>query len=97
MEIQLLYFDGCPNVEEAERRVRDALGDRSGVSLVCHQVADFEEAERVGMHGSPTILIDGTDPFATSDTPASWSCRVYAPADGSHGVPSLERLVDVLR
>lgn len=96
MEIQLLYFEGCPNVVEAERRVRDALGDRPEVSVIRHQVADIEEAERVGMHGSPTILIDGTDPFADSDTPVSWSCRVYSPADGSQGVPSLERLVEVL-
>ena len=97
MDIRLVYFDGCPNVDEAERQVRDALGDRSDVSLVRHRVADSEEAERVGMHGSPTILVDGTDPFATSETPVSWSCRIYAPTDGSHGVPSLERLVEVLR
>ncbi len=96
MEIRLLYFEDCPNIVEAESRVRDALGDRADVSVIRHQVANIEEAERVGMHGSPTILIDGTDPFADSDTPVSWSCRVYSPADGSHGVPSLERLVEVL-
>ncbi len=96
MEILLLYFDGCPNVEEAERRVREALGGRSDVSLVRHEVADIEEAERVGMRGSPTILVNGTDPFADSDTPVSWSCRMYGRGDGSHGVPSVERLVEVL-
>lgn len=96
MEIQLLYFEGCPNVEEAASRVRDALGDRPEVSVIRHQVADIEEAERVGMHGSPTILIDGTDPFDSDDTLVSWSCRVYGPDDGSQGVPSLERLVEVL-
>ena len=96
MEILLLYFDGCPNVEEAESRVREALGDRSDATLVRHEVADIAEAERVGMRGSPTILVDGADPFAGSDTPVSWSCRVYGAGDGSHGVPSVERLVEVL-
>ena len=95
MEIRLLYFDSCPNVDEAERRLRQAIGDRTDVSLVLQQVLDAEEAERVGLHGSPTILIDGDDPFGSGQA-ASWSCRLYLPPDGSDGVPSLQRLTEVL-
>ena len=35
-----------------------------------------EEAARYGMQGSPTILIDGRDPFAEPGAAASLSCRL---------------------
>jgi hypothetical protein len=92
VEVRVLYFEGCPNAAEAERRVRQAVADRADIEVVLERVDDPADAARLGMHGSPTILVDGTDPFATPDTPTSWSCRVYPPTLGSHGVPTVERL-----
>ena len=47
---------------------RSEPGDRCSIG-------DEDQAARRGMHGSPTILIDGIDPFAVPGQPASVSCR----------------------
>lgn len=52
-----------------------------------------EEADRVDFRGSPTILVDGVDPFADeSDPVGGLSCRVYETADGPAGSPTLDQL-----
>jgi hypothetical protein len=45
--------------------------------------------------GSPTILIDGRDPFAGA-TPVGPVCRRYPTEHGLDFAPSLEQLVEVL-
>jgi hypothetical protein len=50
---------------------------------ITHSVVDTpEEAERTGFRGSPSILINGVDPFADSDDPVGLSCRVYQTPEG---------------
>ena len=50
------------------------------------------------MHGSPTLLIDGTDPFAAPGQPPSLSCRFYRDTTGlTEGAPSVETLRQVLQ
>ncbi|MEY9936759.1 organomercurial lyase [Streptacidiphilus sp. MAP5-3] len=50
------------------------------------------------MHGSPTLLVDGRDPFAAPGTAATVSCRLYRSADGRvDGAPSVEALRQILR
>ena len=45
------------------------------------------------MHGSPTILVDGIDPFAEPGQPASVSCRLYRHGNGQvDGAPSVSQL-----
>jgi hypothetical protein len=45
------------------------------------------------MHGSPTILVDGTDPFAGPGEAASVSCRLYRGSDWRpEGAPSVSQL-----
>ena len=56
-----------------------------------------EAAEQYGFRGSPTIIIDGSDPFADPDAPIGLSCRVYATEDGYAGSPSLDQLRAALR
>ncbi|MFD5193194.1 alkylmercury lyase family protein [Streptomyces sp. NPDC058357] len=77
----------CPNAQPALEQVTFALGGREAeVELV--EVVDEAEAARLGMYGSPTILIDGTDPFAPPGAVPSLSCRLYRAADGTvAGVP----------
>ncbi|HET6192893.1 MAG TPA: hypothetical protein VFE59_38505, partial [Trebonia sp.] len=53
------------------------LAGRPGVSVEYRVVSTPEEAARYGMQGSPTILIDGRDPFAEPGAAASLSCRLY--------------------
>jgi len=67
MKITIQYFDGCPHWKLADERVQSVLRGlaRDDVSLA-HQLIDSpEDATRFGFHGSPTILIDGRDAFAT--------------------------------
>ena len=64
MDIALLYFDGCPSWKVADERLRAIAADRPDITVRHHRVDTVEEADRVGFHGSPSILVDGVDVFA---------------------------------
>ncbi|MER5536730.1 alkylmercury lyase family protein [Streptomyces mirabilis] len=66
----------------AQERVRAALAGRTA-RVEAVEVRDAAEAAQWGMTGSPTVLIDGTDPFAQAGTGPSMSCRIYRHADGT--------------
>ena len=82
------------SADEARRRLAEVLGDDSTVEMRC--VADAGDAEREHLNGSPTILIDGIDPFGVAPT-ASWSCRLFDTESGPAGVPSLTQLRTALQ
>jgi hypothetical protein len=91
MTITILYFDGCPNWELARERVIEAAqlaGSTNDIEL--RRVDSPEDAEQVGFAGSPTILIDGADPFPNGTT--GFACRLYG---GDHA-PSVTDLVRAL-
>jgi hypothetical protein len=93
MHVTVLAVPGCPNVALLEEQLASALEDRPGVTVSRHVIADEAEAASRGLHGSPTILINGTDPFAEPGQPASMSCRLYRDSDGRmSGVPSAGQL-----
>ncbi len=92
MEIEIVYFEGCPNIAEAQQRVAVAIRSRADVTVRLRRVENPAEAEQAGMYGSPTILINSVDPFAGPDISTSWGCRYYPPSVGSHGVPSIAQL-----
>lgn len=89
MRITVLAVPDCPNARLAQDRLAQALDGRSAeVELV--EVTDEEEAVRRGMTGSPTILIDGIDPFAEPGASANISCRLYEGTDGRRqGAPGV--------
>ncbi|CAN7247213.1 DF family (seleno)protein [Knoellia sp. LjRoot47] len=93
MKIELLFFDGCPNSAVAEERLLTALrGAGLGhVDIERIKVTDPEHAERLGFTGSPTVRVNGRDPFATGDEKVGFACRVYTGPDGLSGAPSLEQ------
>jgi hypothetical protein len=95
VEVAVLYFDGCPNWRTADQRV-SALADERGITVTRRKVTTSHEAEAVGLRGSPTILVDGRDPFARGDEPAGLSCRVYQTPDGPAGAPTMAQLRAVL-
>ena len=99
VDVTLRYFDGCPNWQVAEARVRqvlDATG-RADVVVNHERVETPEDAERLGFVGSPTLLIDGRDPFAMPGAPVGLACRVYSTPDGLAGSPTVEQLTEVLQ
>ena len=92
MDITLLYFDDCPNWRVAEERLAAIAAERADLKVTRHLVDTLEEAERVGFHGSPSILVDGVDVFAETGAGVGLSCRVYRTPDGLAGAPTLEQL-----
>jgi len=97
MELTLLTVPACPNAATFEERLAAALAGHPGAVLRRREVADEREAALAGMHGSPTLLIDGVDPFAAPEKAPSLSCRLYRnPAGRTEGAPSVEALREAL-
>jgi hypothetical protein len=97
MEIDLLYVPDCPNRAAARELIELALARTQLAAVVREQeIHSGEEAERLGMRGSPTILIDGRDPFAGGAGPAAMSCRLYRRDAGVSGVPPVSQLIEAL-
>ncbi len=98
VDITLLYFDGCPNWRDADEHLKWALAAAGeGDVVMRRQVVDtVEEAERVGFLGSPTVLIDGRDPFAAPGVAPGLSCRVYRTETGVAGSPTVAQLRDAI-
>ncbi len=96
MRVTLLYFDGCPNWRDVDQELR-ALSDELGFELERRRVDTPEQAESLVFRGSPTVLVDGRDPFARGDEPTGLACRVYVAPDGLRPAPTLEQLREALR
>jgi hypothetical protein len=96
MKITVQYFEDCPNWRILDERVRELTAGRDDVSLSLQRVVTEEEAERIGFLGSPTLIVDGVDPFAQPGRPTGLTCRVYETPDGPAGAPSVSQLTDAL-
>jgi hypothetical protein len=93
MDLVLLTIPDCPNAVAFEERLAAALAGHPAAVVRRRVVGDEREAAEAGMHGSPTLLVDGSDPFAAPGEPPSLSCRLYRDASGRTGpVPSVEEL-----
>ena len=85
MKIQLLYFEGCPNVDAARAAVREALAI-DAVDAVVEEIDVEAPAAPAWARGwgSPTILVEGEDVAGQSPLGSS-CCRLYA-----GGAPSVD-------
>ena len=93
--IEVLYFEGCPNLAPTlalAHEVLSELGLSGEVREV--EVRTPEDAERLRFLGSPSLRVDGKDiePGAESRTDYALSCRLY----GDGGFPPKELLVAAL-
>ncbi len=98
VKVTLQYFPGCPNWRAAEAQVCRALellGLPRG-ALALQVVLTPEDAEAVGFRGSPTVLVDGVDPFADLSAPVGLSCRLFPTEEGLAGSPTLAQLLTAL-
>ena len=93
--MRLVYFDECPHWVVAEERLRSALASvgRNDETIQRVLVETPEDAERLGFIGSPTILLDGRDPFATGNEQQALACRVFSTPDRGAGAPTGAKLV----
>jgi hypothetical protein len=91
--VTIQFFDGCPGWTLARDNL-EAAARELGVTLdVTEQrVETVEDAERLGFAGSPTILLDGVDPFSSSAGRPALACRLYTTPDGPTGAPTIAQL-----
>ena len=97
MEIELRFFDDCPNWKATSTLLRSII-DELGLdaTLLTRRVETPEEAAALAFHGSPTVIINGEDPFADKDAPVGLACRIYRTETGFTGAPSAEQLRNAL-
>lgn len=99
MNVELLYWEGCPSYPEARELLEDVLRERGlDVEIRVRHVATREEATKLRFPGSPTIRIDGRDVDpAGADDPPALNCRIYLLPDGRVSpVPSRQQLEEAL-
>jgi len=86
MSIELIYFEGCPNVGAARGNLRSAL-DMLGLA---HEWTEWdleapEAPDRVRGYGSPTVLVNGLDVTGAAEGPAGLACSAA-------GAPQVESI-----
>jgi hypothetical protein len=98
LELSVLAVPDCPNGPVMLERLGLVLADYPDARVTGRVVRDEAAAARLGMHGSPTLLVNGIDPFAALGSPASVSCRIYRDESGrSQGAPSVAALRQAMR
>jgi hypothetical protein len=96
MRLQILHVPDCPNTGVLIARLDGLLTGRGDVVVQQEVIRDEREAAARGMTGSPTLLIDGSDPFSAG-RPPSMSCRLYLDESGAAvGAPSVAQLREAL-
>ena len=90
MNVELLWFEDCPNHEAAETMLAEVLAE-NGVSVEINriEVPDVETGNEVTFPGSPTIRINGVDvePDWEVCEDCTPRCRLYFTEDGFSGIP----------
>ena len=101
VNVELLWWEGCPSTERALEAVREALDELGlgGVEVQMREIETDDDALEAGFVGSPTILIDGVDLVpAAAEEPIGLSCRVYRRRDGRISpLPDPDDLREALR
>lgn len=90
IDVALLWFEGCPNHEAAERLLRE-VARRRGIEVRIErvEVPDEQTGIEVCFPGSPTIRVRGVDvePGWAPCDDCTPRCRVYPTDEGLRGVP----------
>ncbi|GAB3269567.1 hypothetical protein GCM10027449_03830 [Sinomonas notoginsengisoli] len=66
------------------------------VDVFAIEVQDGTQASRLGFAGSPTILVNGRDPFPAIPT-QQLACRTFQTPRGPAVLPDKEQLTDAIR
>jgi hypothetical protein len=95
VDIEFLYWEGCPSHPEARQLLDDVLAERGlDAEVKVREVLTQAEAEELRFPGSPTIRVDGRDVDQDGATARpALNCRIYTTADGRPSpVPTREQL-----
>jgi len=98
MQIELLYFDGCPSWEVGLKNLEAALQEEGlPASVEMVKVTDNDDAARLKFLGSPHFRVDGQDLWSEERENYSLSCRVYPTPEGIKGFPTVAMLREQLK
>ena len=93
MKLEILQVPDCPNAAVLAARLAELADAWPDLTVTREIVTTARDARRLGMTGSPTLLADGTDPFARPGQTPSISCRLYHDEQGrAVSAPSLGQL-----
>ena len=90
MKIEFLWFEDCPNHQDARALLRTVMADRRLTNVIEEiDATESSVAERHRFPGSPTIRINGRDVEPGFHDPGDYTprCRLYQAAAGLKGVP----------
>jgi glutaredoxin len=96
VDITLLYFEGCPNWQPAAQLLDRLAATFPDIGLHRVTVETDEHAKQLEFRGSPTILINGVDPWPTAGSDFGLSCRMFPTPAGPAGCPTWDQLVDAV-
>ncbi|WP_197676249.1 DF family (seleno)protein [Nakamurella panacisegetis] len=97
MKVELLVVPGCRHTDPAYALLQQVLADlRVGAAVSTVTVSTAEQAQQLRFLGSPTILIDGVDPFPQPGQRPALACRLYPGVDGPAGLPARAALSSAL-
>ncbi|TDO44719.1 alkylmercury lyase-like protein [Kribbella sp. VKM Ac-2527] len=89
MKLEVLHIPDCPNLPPLLERLAAA----TDLPITTRVIDSDNAATEFGMAGSPTLLINGVDPFAADDGDCGVACRLYRDQDGRIvPAPSIEQL-----
>ena len=98
MEIELLVVQDCPHEAAAAELITTAVAHTGVKATITYTIiASEDQARQRGFIGSPTILLNDSDPFARLEAPVALACRLYSTPDGLRGVPTLRDLRQALK
>lgn len=99
VSIEILYFDGCPNAEDAREMVTDVI-NQAGVDaqIVMIKVETNADAREKHFIGSPSIRVEGKDVDTAGGENQQYSmrCRVYFTDQGMSGLPPRAKLLKTI-
>jgi len=101
LDVDILFFNDCPNSAAALARVHEAVeitGVAAKVRMI--EIRGAEDAIARRFLGSPTVRIDGRDieHEASLRKDYGFMCRTYRASDGSaSGAPSVQLIVAAIK
>jgi hypothetical protein len=79
--LEVLHVPDCPNLPPLLQRLRQV----TDLPVAAREIHTTAEAVAAGMAGSPTLLINGRDPFGPADDSGcecGVACRIYRDEQG---------------
>jgi hypothetical protein len=98
VQIDILYTKDCTDWEETARLVQQALDDLGLEGDFIYTLVNSDrEAMELHFIGSPTVLLDGVDPWPMPNAPAGTRLRPYFTPEGMADHPTYDMIVEALQ